>query len=704
MFRDRATEMSLSRNACLLSRCYQKQNQRQVDRLFDVLAKEQNDIDTKYLQMLHSVVERLATVIDVPSAKRLKRVGCRALFAADAMAGVGEDRHRQALSAYFEMLEEVNRGIAGRVSRLGGNLDSEADRQAELKVADAIERYLIVKQVVGKLRSLGEAVTISTPADTTTKLAAAEIIKAELEPIVKAHDALKKRYERIEKLITKGIVVTASSGACPDDVLLFNVANRVRAALSECSNPKLQQAAQAAANSDLSGTAFQTAIEVAMVKTMGARAQDLKIAVVSAVRALDSSSFRKRGDGGRVGNRASRKLDAGKSNRKAWKCAAIARDKYELARLALVETLGETVDARLKVPAPTAKVLVDDHPQSLETLYDERLDCLEVDAEFERVTMREFNKLRSMQLGSKTLCEAHVNHAHAYARLADTNLKLALLARDGAYQAVIDREGVSHGQAGPALRELFAAMRGKPTDNVPRTLPACALNGLAAIQIEEAERNICRAQVAAARAQPTIEWHYTHIAPGVNPACQDDPNNNQDARRDIMGILAKVNTEIENVLKCISGAATGEPMHATLVDDLKGAASLAAELANDDDDDDTVDGIIDGEGGGANGGENVTADATGDDGMHAAITALAWEIWDDYLKDFEQITDRDVTFTVQEVLAMMDGVHAEWLADDVGKAWLQDLFRPALELLAEENEIMVVGDKILIIPAGAGAQ
>jgi hypothetical protein len=68
------------------------------------------------------------------------------------------------------------------------------------------------------------------------------------------------------------------------------------------------------------------------------------------------------------------------------------------------------------------------------------------------------------------------------------------------------------------------------------------------------------------------------------------------------------------------------------------------------------------------------------------------------------ITDRDVTFTVQEVLAMMNGVHAEWLADDVGKAWLQDLFRPALELLAEENEIMVVGDKILIISAGAGAQ
>jgi phosphoglucomutase len=315
--------MSLSRNACLISRCYQKQNQRQVDRLFDVLAKEQNDIDTKYLRMLHSVVERLASVVDVPSAKRLQRIGCRALFV--AMAGVDEERQRQALSAYFGMLEEVNRGIAGRVSRLGGNLDTEADREAELKVADAIERYLIVKQVVGKLRSLGEAVTISTPADTTTTLAAAEIIKAELEPIVKAHNALKKRYQQIEKLIAKGIVVTPSSGACPDEVLLFNVANRVRAALSECSDPQLKQAAQAAANSDLSGAAFQKAIEVAMVKTMGARAQDLKIAVVSAVRALDSSSFRRRGDGGRVGNRASRKLDASKSNRKAWNLACSYR-------------------------------------------------------------------------------------------------------------------------------------------------------------------------------------------------------------------------------------------------------------------------------------------------------------------------------------------------------------------------------------------
>jgi hypothetical protein len=348
------------------------------------------------------------------------------------------------------------------------------------------------------------------------------------------------------------------------------------------------------------------------------------------------------------------------------------------------------------VPAPTAKVLVDDHPQSLETLYDDSFDGMDLDAEYERVTMREFNKLRSMQVGSKTLCEAHVNHAHAYARLADTNIKLALLARDGAHQAAFG-DGV--GPAGPALCELFAAMRGKPTDSVPRTLPACALNGLAAMQIEEAERNICRAQVAAAHAQPTIDWHYTSIAPAINPACQDDPTDSRDARRDIMEILTKVNTEIENVLKGIRGAATGEPMHVALLNDLKGAESLAAELANDDDTDDTVDGIIDGEGSGASGGENATADATGNDDLQRSIKALAYEIWDDHLQEYENVRDEAVIFTAQEVLVML-GMDAESLEDGHDEnQWVEELFRPALAFLAEENEIMVVDDEITIIPA-----
>jgi hypothetical protein len=73
-------------------------------------------------------------------------------------------------------------------------------------------------------------------------------------------------------------------------------------------------------------------------------------------------------------------------------------------------------------------------------------------------------------------------------------------------------------------------------------------------------------------------------------------------------------------------------------------------------------------------------------------------------QQFQNTTGELVIFTAQQVLKMLD-VEAEMLEDsNDGYAWVEELFRPALAFLVGENEIMVVGNGITIIPAAAAAQ
>jgi hypothetical protein len=356
----------------------------------------------------------------------------------------------------------------------------------------------------------------------------------------------------------------------------------VRVALAKCTGDDgMQQLNLAVSTADLHGPEFRRAILVAMVKTMGARARDLKHAVARAVEAIGSASYRRKGDGGKYGNRSSRRPEVSKANKKAWKVADAARSKYEIAREALIASGPDLDDLRLQKPAAAIGELVRNHPDSLEELYDEGIARMSSVDSFERAAMREFNKLRSMQLGSRTLCESHVNQAHAYAMLANNNIKLAKGALRSKELSTPGDGGIRRGPSEAAFAELHTAMRGKPTDGVPKMLTVAALEGCAAMQFQEAECNLARAHAALACARPTILWHYSTVAPAINPACSADPLDHRDARAEILNVLDIVAAEVAELMVLMPYAA----LNAVACTDLLGAwpeAGLSAdELVSD---------------------------------------------------------------------------------------------------------------------------
>jgi hypothetical protein len=598
--------MTLSRNASLLSRVYQAQNQRIADRLPATLKKEQKRISKEYPALLRSVVYKLSKVDDVPSARVLRELGGRALFI-PAVTPEQVSRRDSALSAYYGMLSEVQTtvgGIADRVSCLGSTLDTEDQRKAELKVADAVEKYLIVKQVAAKLTNLRDAMSVDTPANDACR-ASAEVIKAELQPIIDAHDNLKSRYLKIQSEIMTSTEIAEGIGVDPEQALTRKAVDGVRAALAKCKGDDGMQQLNLAVSADLHGPEFQSAILVAMVKTMGARARDLKHAVARGVEAIGSASYRRKGDGGKYGNRSSRRPEVSKANKKAWKVADAARSKYELAREALLASVQGLDDPRLHKPAPAIGELVRNHPDSLEELYDEGIARMSSTDSFERVAMREFNKLRSMQLGSRTLCESHVNQAHAYAMLANNNIVLAKGALRSKVLSTEGDDGICRGPSEAAFAELHIAMRGKPTDGVPKMLTEAALEGCAAMQFQEAERNLARAHAALACAKPTILWHYSTVAPGINPACSADPLDHRDARAEILNVLGIVAAEVAELMVLMPYAA----LNAVACADLLAEGSAAADMELDHEglfEDDLLGNEID-----EHDGEGVDANAVG---------------------------------------------------------------------------------------------
>jgi hypothetical protein len=541
-----------------------------------VLKKEQSRIAKTYPVLLLTVVEKLSRVEDVPSAQKLLDVGCRALFAPTSTPEQVY-LHETALTAYYGMLAEVQTtkgGIAERVCHFGGTHDAEEERRAELKVADAVEKYLIIKQVAAKLRNLRDAMSVETPVRLECQ-ASAQIIRSELQPIINAHNNLKDRYLKIRGEIMKGTEDAEGVGMDPDQALMRKAAEGVRAALAKCKGNVEMQQLGVAVNHDLNGPEFQRAILVAMVITMGARSRDLKHALASTVEAMGSATYRPKGDGGRYGNRSSQgRGDVSTANKKAWKSADAARSKYEIAREALVASVENLQDPRLRKPAPTVADLIKEHPDSLAELYDDSTMGLSRANSFERAAMRDFNKLRSMQLGSRTLCESHVNQAHAYAQKANRNVELAKLAIKGKLDGTRGDDGILRGPSDSAFEELHFAMRGKPTDGVPKVLSVAALEGLAAMQFQEAECNLTRAISALGCAKPAIDWHYSTVAPAINPACIADPLDHRDARQEILDVLKIVTAEVMElaaVLPSSAGNAVG-------CADLIGVWSAAADF------------------------------------------------------------------------------------------------------------------------------
>jgi hypothetical protein len=664
------------------------------------LKREQCRIAKEYPALLRSVVENLSKVRGVPSAQKLLEVGCRPLFA-PATTPADVALQNQALTAYYGMLAEVQTtigGVAERVSHFGGTQDTEEERKAELKVADAVEKYLIVKQVAAKISNLQDAMSVETPTNQACQ-ASAEIIKDHLQPIIDAHDNLQDRYKRIRDEIMVGAEVAEDGGTDPELALMRRAADGVRKALAKCKGDVDMQQLRIAVNEDLNGPEFQRAIMVAMVKMMGARSRDLKQAVASAVEAIGSSTYRTKGDGGQYGNRSSQgRLKVSTANKKAWKGADAARSKYEIAREALAASIENLDDPRLVKAAPTIADLIYNHPDSLAELYDETTACLSRVDSLERVAMREYNKLRSMQVGSRTLCESHINQAHAYARLAENNIALAKLALQGEGASTQGDDGIHRGPSERAFEELYIAMRGKPTDGVPKVLAASALQGLAAMQFQEAECNLARAHAALACAKPTIDWHYSCVAPPINPACIADPSDHRDARQDILRVLELVTAEVTELMAVLPFSAE----NAVACADLTGAGTLAAGLVQApegmDVDDDASDGdavgvVVDNSASGGVIGADDVAGGGAVDGENGGSTVECT-----ISKPTRDLAKKIMT-AIEEVQVSCSDTHVrEAVGTDEERkdeAWVER-YLAALDFLSDENELMWVDHEATI--------